>query len=192
MDITDFEWLNPPQTWSVENNKLTVETDLNTDFWRETHYGFTRHSGHLFGCEVEGDFTFEVCVQGEFEELYDQAGLMIHSDDQNWCKAGLEFSDGQPLMSSVLTHQQSDWATGPFNGDPGRFWMRATVENNVLRLQYSTDGKHWPLLRLCPIAPASKRLVGAMCCTPERGGLKIVFSEFRLSKPLGKALHDLS
>jgi uncharacterized protein len=30
-----------------------------------------------------------------------------------------------------------------------------------------------------------------MACTPERAGLKVVFSTFRLTPPLGKNLHDL-
>ncbi|ELR65900.1 hypothetical protein C942_00526 [Photobacterium marinum] len=171
---------------------MIVMTDYNTDFWRETHYGFNRHSGHIFGCEVEGDFTFELCIEGDFCELYDQAGLMIEQGEHIWCKAGIEFADQQSLMSSVLTNGQSDWATGPFHGDPKKFWMRATVKNNVLRLQYSQDGVTWPLIRLCTIPAATKRFVGAMCCTPERESLKVIFSDFRLSKPLEKDLHDLS
>ncbi|MCF5924581.1 DUF1349 domain-containing protein, partial [Xanthomonas perforans] len=31
-----------------------------------------------------------------------------------------------------------------------------------------------------------------MCCTPERSGLKVRFSDWALSAPLGKDLHDLS
>jgi hypothetical protein len=31
-----------------------------------------------------------------------------------------------------------------------------------------------------------------MCCTPERQGLAVRFSDLRLTPPLGKALHDLS
>jgi regulation of enolase protein 1 (concanavalin A-like superfamily) len=30
-----------------------------------------------------------------------------------------------------------------------------------------------------------------MACTPERAGLNIMFSTFRLMPPLGKDLHDL-
>ena len=34
-------WLNEPKVWSLEDGVLEVETDEGTDFWRETHYGFT-------------------------------------------------------------------------------------------------------------------------------------------------------
>lgn len=192
MDLRNCQWINEPAEWALEGAALLVTTDKNTDFWRETHYGFVRHSGHIFGCEVSGDFTLQLCIEGAFAALYDQAGLMIEQSPQQWCKAGIEFADEQCLMSSVLTNGKSDWATGVFQGNPNQFWMRATLEGEVLRLQYSADGISWPLLRLCPFPKAEKRFVGAMCCTPQRKGLKIRFSEFSLDKPAGKALHDLS
>jgi regulation of enolase protein 1 (concanavalin A-like superfamily) len=39
---------------------------------------------------------------------------------------------------------------------------------------------------------ADRYAVGPMCCTPERAGLKVVFSDFTVASPNGKALHDLS
>lgn len=192
MDLRNCQWINEPAEWTLEDGTLLVTTDKNTDFWRETHYGFTRHSGHIFGCELSGDFTLQLCIEGAFEELYDQAGLMIEQGPQQWCKAGIEFADDRFQMSSVLTNGKSDWATGLFQGSPEKFWMRATLEQEVLRLQYSVDGIVWPLIRLWPFPEAEKRFVGAMCCTPERQGLKVRFSDFRLGKPLGKKLHDLS
>jgi regulation of enolase protein 1 (concanavalin A-like superfamily) len=62
----------------------------------------------------------------------------------------------------------------------------------VLRLQWSQDGVRWPLLRLCLFPQASSYLVGPMCCSPERHGLKVRFSDFRIGAPMVKALHDLT
>ena len=56
----------------------------------------------------------------------------------------------------------------------------------------SADGKTWPLVRLAPFPIASSYQVGPMACTPERSGLKIRFSDFQITAPLGKDLHDLS
>lgn len=186
------QWTNQPPEWSFDNDVLQVTTGLNTDFWRETHYGFIRHSGHFFAYEVEGDFTFQLCIEAQFNQLYDQAGLMIEQDTEHWCKAGIEYADDRCQMSSVLTNPQSDWATGVFQGNPYRFWMRATLDSGVLRLQYSVDGQEWLLLRLCPFTGSARHRIGAMCCTPQRAGLQVRFSEFSLTVPLGKALHDLS
>jgi regulation of enolase protein 1 (concanavalin A-like superfamily) len=144
-----LEWLNEPEQWSLQANRLQVRTDEKTDFWRETHYGFIRDSGHFLFLETAGDFTAQVKIQGQFSHLYDQAGLMVRLDDRQWVKAGAEISDGMALLSSVLTSDQSDWATGSFPGDPSAFWIRATVSQGVLRLQVSVDGLHWPLGAHC-------------------------------------------
>jgi regulation of enolase protein 1 (concanavalin A-like superfamily) len=192
MDFADCHWLNPPGAWRVEDAALHVRTDGGTDFWRETQYGFTRDSGHFLARSVAGDFTAELRVRGRYEQLYDQAGIMVRVDARNWVKAGIERSDGQALLSSVLTCGRSDWATGAYGGDAGDFRIRATVQAGVLRLQVSGDGVRWPLLRLAPFPVADSYLVGPMCCTPERAGLEVVFSDFRTGPALGRELHDLS
>ena len=60
---------------------------------------------------------------------------MVRLDEANWIKAGIEMSDGEPVLSSVLTVGQSDWATGRYAGDPADFWLRVTVRDGVIRLQ---------------------------------------------------------
>jgi regulation of enolase protein 1 (concanavalin A-like superfamily) len=96
------------------------------------------------------------------------------------------------MLSSVLTVDRSDWATGPCDGNPADLWMRATVMGGVIRLQASSDGKLWPLMRLAPFPKGASYVVGPMCCTPERAGLEVEFSDFSVTPPLGKDLHDLS
>lgn len=185
-------WINPPDIYCLENGHLAFTTHANTDFWARTYYGFQRHSGHAYGFYVEGEFTLQVKVRAEFTHLYDQAGIFILDDEERWVKAGIEFNDEQPAISSVVTRGTSDWATGLFTGDPGTFWMRATLKNEALRIQYSADGKTWPLLRLCHWPECQKRFVGVMACTPERQGLEVAFGDFSLGKPSDKPLHDLS
>ncbi|MCA1372647.1 MULTISPECIES: DUF1349 domain-containing protein [Bradyrhizobium] len=189
---SDGVWLNEPKRWTAEDDRLQVVTDKGTDFWRETYYGFNRDSGHFLGFPTREAFTASLRVQGDFQTLYDQAGIMVRIDARHWVKAGIELSDGRAMLASVLTDGRSDWATAPYEHDAGDFWVRATVADGVLRLQVSADGKTWPLMRLAPFPAASSYLVGPMACTPERAGLEVVFSNFRLTPPLGKDLHDLS
>jgi uncharacterized protein len=188
----DGVWLNEPERWSAEGDSLKLVTDKGSDFWRETHYGFNRDSGHFLGFPTGEAFTASLRVQGDFRALYDQAGIMVRIDAHHWVKAGIELSDGRAMLASVLTHERSDRATSPYEHDAGDFWIRATVADGVLRLQVSADGNYWPLMRLAPFPNASSYLVGPMACTPERAGLDVVFSTFRLTPPLGKDLHDLS
>ena len=186
------KWLNKPSHCRVDDHTLEIVTDFHTDFWRETHYGFIRDSGHFLGFETKGGFTAQVRINADFRELYDQAGIMVRLNEETWLKAGIEYNDGMPMISSVLTQGKSDWAPGCFSGDPTDFWLRVTVSDGVLRLQYSTDGITWPLLRLAPFPDADSYTVGPMCCTPERQGLRVSFSEWALSPPVGRDLHDLS
>ena len=190
--FTQGSWLNPPQIWSADDAQLRVTTDANTDFWRKTAYGFIRDSGHFFGTQIDGDFTAQVQVSAQYASLYDQAGLMVRIDAENWIKCGVEFSDGQLLLSTVLTVDKSDWAVSVAPPMPDGFWLRVTVAQGVIRVQYSTDGTLWPLLRLAPFPVAARYLAGPMCCTPERGGLEVVFSHFSHGPALQKDLHDLS
>lgn len=190
---TDGKWLNEPGSWATDDHgSLVITTDAQTDFWRSTHYGFVRDSGHFLGFSAPDAFTAQVRIQGTFEQLYDQAGLMVRVDETRWVKAGIELSDGRAMLSSVLTAGLSDWSTGPYEGDSRDFWMRATVASGVLRLQVSQDGKVWPLVRLAPFPAASFYWVGPMACTPQRSGLQVRFSDFHLGPPNGKDLHDLS
>ncbi len=193
LDRRDGRWLNEPKNWSVDSaGELALVTDKGSDFWRETHYGFTRDSGHFLGFPTGDAFTAQLRIRGQYEKLYDQAGIMVRVDERRWVKAGIELSDGRAMLSSVLTDGKSDWSTGPYEADPRDFWMRATVAKGVLRLQVSADGKSWPLVRLAPFPVAAGYQVGPMSCTPERSGLAIRFSDLQITAPLGKDLHDLS
>ena len=193
MEQQDSVWLNEPKNWSVDPfGDLSITTDEGTDFWRETHYGFTRDSGHFLGFTAPEAFTAQLRIRGEYESLYDQAGIMVRLDACHWVKAGIELSDGRPMLSSVLTDGKSDWATAPYEHDARDFWMRATVAKGVIRLQVSADGNHWPLVRLAPFPTASFYQFGPIACTPERSGLTIRFSDLQITAPLEKELHDLS
>lgn len=190
--LQDGVWHNEPAEHAFDAaGGLQLTTGAQTDFWRETHYGFTRDSGHFLGVQASADFTCQLRVRARYEALYDQAGLMLRIDERHWVKAGIELSDGQAMLSSVRTEETSDWATAAYAGDPSDFWLRATVTRQVLRLQVSADGRHWPLMRLCPLPAAKQYRVGPMACTPERAGLQVAFSEWSLGPALGRDLHDL-
>jgi regulation of enolase protein 1 (concanavalin A-like superfamily) len=186
------QWENTPDDWEENRNGLAVVTLSGSDFWRETHYGFTRNSGHFYGAPIDGGFTASLRVRASYRNLYDQAGLMVRLDEMNWVKIGIEFSDGKAHLSTVLTVGKSDWAIGAFPGNPEDVRFRVTIAKGVMRVQASGDGHTWPLVRLSPFPDAPKYKVGPMCCGPETGGLKVLFSEFTIGPPSEKDLHDLS
>ncbi len=191
-DQSGAVWLNAPQSWSLEAGALSLVTDAHTDFWQDTHYSFRRDTGHFFGVPAADGFTAEVRIRADYQQLYDQAGIMVRIDERQWVKAGIELSDGRAMLSSVMTVDRSDWATAAYAQDAGDVRMRATVARGVLRLQVSSDGVRWPLVRLAPFPSAQSYLVGPMACSPQGEGLAVTFSDFRLTASLAKDLHDLS
>lgn len=190
--FTHCSWQGRAPAHRVDRDTLHVVTGERTDFWRITRYGFIRDDGHFFAAPAGGGFTAQVRVRAAFSALYDQAGLMVRVDERHWLKAGVEFSDGQPMLSTVLTSERSDWATAAAPPLPDGFWLRISVDAGVVRVQYSADRLTWPLLRLAPFPVAERYLVGPMCCSPQRAGLQVAFSEFSLGPFLDKELHDLS
>jgi regulation of enolase protein 1 (concanavalin A-like superfamily) len=185
-------WINSPPKSRIVDDTLHVTTAHDTDFWRITSYGFIHDNGHFFAKKVNGGFTAQVRIHADFKDLYDQAGLMVRIDEKTWIKVGAEFSDGQPMFSTVLTNGKSDWSVMPAPAYRDGFWIRITVSDGVVRAQYSVDKKNWPMLRLAPFPDAAQYAVGPMCCTPKGQGLDVKFSEFALTPALKKDLHDLS
>ncbi len=184
-------WFNEPLTWGLENNVLSFTTNPKTDFWRETFYGFIRDSGHLLGVPTGDGFTAQVRVKGRYRDLYDQAGLMVRIDETKWVKAGVEFTDGQAFLSTVVTDGKSDWSVAaPVEAE--EFYVRITLAKGAVRIQSSTDGVIWPLLRLASFPPAETYLVGPTACSPQGSGLKVQFSEFSVAPAKNLDLHDLS
>jgi len=185
-------WLNPPASWSIEEGRLTATTGAKTDFWQKTFYGFKRDDGHFLGIDTPDAFTASVHVSGKFEQLYDQAGLMLRADHETWIKTGVEFTDGHLHLSAVVTKGASDWSVTLPSEPINDFWLRLTAKEDAVRIQFSLDGKTWPLLRLAAF-PTDRRLqVGPMLCSPERGGLEVAFDHFCLTAPIQTDLHDLS
>ena len=71
-----MDWLNQPPEWRDEDGVLTLVTGDRTDFWQRTHYGFVRDDGHARLTPSPGDFSATVAFHGDYETLYDQAGLL--------------------------------------------------------------------------------------------------------------------
>jgi regulation of enolase protein 1 (concanavalin A-like superfamily) len=182
-------WLNEPPVWQYDTDRLHAVTGPNTDFWRVTHYGFIRDNGHFYYEERTGDFTIEVKIDAKYEALYDQAGVMIRLDAGNWIKAGVEYTDGLPHFSAVVTRDFSDWSVLPTTLT-GPVWFRLTKLGAAIRIQYSTDGQSFRMLRLAYFPDSTQTQVGLMCCSPEREGFEAEFSELRIGEPIRTSLHE--
>lgn len=187
---SQFSWLNEPGSWTGDAQALKLRTDADTDFWRKTFYGFVRDSGHAYLRPIEGDFTAEATVLGDYSELYDQAGLFLRIDDQNWIKAGIEYTDGMMHFSVVVTRDVSDWSVIPLpaarTSDPVR--IRLTRHDDAVRVQYAIGPMNWQMARLCPFSAAPAR-IGVMACSPQGPGFAASFSNLTVGRAIPRDLH---
>lgn len=186
-----LEWYSAPSSCSYKDGTLEVVTGDKTDYWRETFYDFWRDDGHFLSREVEGDFSAEVTVQGDYEALYDQAGLMMRLSESHWIKTGIEFTDGQMYFSVVVTNNQSDWSLVQVPVDTGGIRIRLTRHHEAIRVQYlNSENGTWIPVRLAYFPPTKTVQVGMMCCSPERAGFTARFKDFVIGPPIGRELHD--
>lgn len=185
-----FAWLNPPSRWSGDQRRLDVVTDGKTDFWQTTFYGFRRNSGHAWLTPVTGDFTLTARVTGQYETLYDQAGIFLYADEGNWIKAGIEYTDGVMHFSVVTTRGVSDWSVIPLpEARPSdAVAVRLTRHGDAVRVQYAIGGKTWRMARLAPFDPSEAR-AGVMACSPERDGLLATFEDVSIGPAIARQLH---
>ena len=154
-----------------------VDAEAGTDFWRLTHDGAIRHTGHLYGQPVSGDFRAKVCVRGEYRSLYDQVGVMILADDRTWLKAGVELVGGIPYASAVVTRENSDWSlmAAP---NPGRMWFGLVRHGSTVEVSISGDGTAYALFRQATLTDGPVQ-VGPFCASPG-AGFTAVFEQFSL------------
>jgi regulation of enolase protein 1 (concanavalin A-like superfamily) len=172
-----MQWLNEPPRWRHSGDEIHVTAGAGTDFWRKTHYGFTRDNGHFYYAAVTGDFTAEVKVRGAYRELYDQAGLMVRIDDAHWIKTGIEFVYGVQYVSAVVTNDFSDWSVAPLP-DPPAIWLRLVRKAEAVEIFYSLDGVDYTLLRIAYLLPSPETMVGVMCAAPDGQGFDLLFDHF--------------
>ena len=188
-DLIDATWHNKPNGVRWTNDALQFETGPKTDFWQCTWYGFHRDNGHFLGIDAPSDFSATLSFEGRFEELYDQAGIMLRVDALNWIKAGIEFSDGVTNFSTVVTRDgKSDWSVVSSPGLAGAQQIRLTRIRDSVLVHFFAPGEDWQLMRLSAFNDDAAK-VGPMACSPERSGLVVSISQFDIRPPAKNPLH---
>jgi uncharacterized protein len=169
-------WLHEPARWRRSGPELSLTTDPGTDFWRHTHYGFVRDTGHFLGTRVAGEFVATAEVDGDYREQFDQAGLMVRIDAERWVKTGIELVDGGHQMSAVVTHAVSDWSVTAIGRLDGPLRLRLTRRADALTVEFSLDlGMTWVLHRICYLPAELPVHVGPMAASPQGAGFDVVF-----------------
>jgi regulation of enolase protein 1 (concanavalin A-like superfamily) len=175
---SEGDWTREPVSQSQEGALLTVEAAAESDWWRTTSYGFIHDDGHALVKEFPNESAMEVTFVLNYTEQFDQAGIFITADSENWIKAGVEFCDGFPQVGAVVTQKNSDWSVAPVAE-----WMNKEV---TIRVSRSGDAvtvraginNDLRLVRVAPLNPSRTWSAGPMFCAPTRAGLKVTFTQW--------------
>jgi regulation of enolase protein 1 (concanavalin A-like superfamily) len=169
------KWLNPPAKSQIASDRLMIETAAQTDFWRETHYGFTHSNGHALLFDMPERFAAEVTFSGRFTSKYEQAGLLLWESETRWIKAGIENADGRANLAVVATDGRSDWSMAPADDAVSDWTIRMTATDAAVIIHARRLGS-WQILRVANFVACGAR-IGPMACSPLSAGLQVSFSD---------------
>lgn len=182
-NLSRMNWFNEPQTWKIESPSLfTMQVPPQTDYWRITHYGFTVDDAPFYYATYGGEFEAKVKITGEYVTTFDQMGLMLRIDHENWIKTGIEFVNGKQNVSTVVTHKTSDWSVVELEEAPKSIWIKAVRRLDAVEILYSLDDKKYTMLRMCWLQDNVPVMVGLMGASPDGAGFKAIFENFTVTQ----------
>ena len=179
MDLAKGQWLNQPASYTLSSAELRLTTESNTDFWQRTYYGFRNDNAPALLFNSHENISFTCRVDFNYKVQFDQCGVCIYIDSDNWFKASIEFENEEyARLGSVVTQGgYSDWATTDI-APCSSLWYRLHRRGPDFLIEYSHDGRCFKQMRIFHIrllGDTSQEMARAhpplACETPIRFGL---------------------
>ncbi len=205
MDFAAATWLNPLRTAEVGEQLVKITTSPDTDFWQRTYYGFQNDSAPALLLESDRNFSFTTRACFTYQGRFDQCGVAIYIDSNNWFKASVEFEAGQlSRLGSVVTNGgYSDWATVDIT-TPTSMWYRLNRRGPDFLIESSTNGIAFQQMRIFhlhalgetsaemgkldpPAPPEQPVRFGLYACSPLASSFEATFDNFELVDCLWRA-----
>jgi Uncharacterized conserved protein len=171
-------WFNEPEHWSIDDGALEMIVPAQTDYWRISHYGFTVDDAPFYYATYGGEFEAKVKVEGNYKARFDQAGMMLRLDHENYIKAGIEFVDGKYNLSCVVTHKTSDWSVITLDRPVEYVWIKAVRRLDAIEIFYSFDDEEYTMMRNAWMEDNRPIQVGMMGACPDGNGFTARFEKF--------------
>jgi len=200
IDFTKAEWIFKPSKFKVTKEFVTITTEAGTDLWQRSYYGFRNDNAPSLLLKTTENFTFTTKVKFEYKELFDQCGIIIYIDSNNWFKASIEFENSKfSRIGSVVTNMgYSDWATADINL-PKHIWYRLNRRGSDFLVEYSFNGIDFQQMRIFhlhilgettndmgksnPPLPAKCSVrFGIYACSPSESSFSATFSDMAQEK----------
>ncbi|NUQ66403.1 MAG: DUF1349 domain-containing protein, partial [Pirellulales bacterium] len=146
----------------------------------------------------EPDFVVTTCLEG-FRPMsnWQQAGLIVYNDDDNYLKLVCEFSiPGQSIVNALAETQGQSTITKfwvPLS--PERVWLRLVKRGNVYECSSSDDGKTFHVYADVAWGTAPPKQVGLLAkngSSSRLGGVDAVFDFFEFRRITREEKNDPS
>lgn len=194
MDLAALKWTREPEGYKIGSDMVEIVTKPHTDLWQRTYYHFQNDNAPVLQMETEEKY-FSFVVRTDFTEShhrFDQCGIVMYLDSENWLKASVEYENGeyQHLGSVVTNNGYSDWATTAIDAGIKTMWYRFSRREDDYCIECSTDGVAFSQMRICHMHKGGGKIrFGIYACSPEESSFKAVFSNMQIMECRWKA-HD--
>jgi regulation of enolase protein 1 (concanavalin A-like superfamily) len=188
-----MKWTRAPKDYTVSDDRVIIISEPHTDLWQRTYYHFRNDNAPVFQIETdERYFSFTVKTEFDSKVRFDQSGIVMYLDSDNWLKASIEYEDGliQRLGSVVTNNGYSDWATVDVDASIKSIWFRLSRREDDFCIENSSDGVHFKQMRICHMFHAKETIrFGIYACSPEDSSFRATFTNMELTECQWKA-HD--
>lgn len=184
LNTDKFVWTRMPKEFFVSADKIEIVTAPHTDLWQRTYYHFRNDNAPVLQMQTdERFFSFVVKTEFESKKRFDQCGIVMYLDSQNWLKASVEYENEvfQHLGSVVTNNGYSDWATTEIPANQTSMWYRFSRRDDDYRIEYSDDGIVFKQMRICHMWKGTGTIsFGIYACSPEDSSFKATFTNMEL------------
>lgn len=185
-DPATLVWLNPPRQSHVTADEIRIVTEAHTDFWQRTYYGFRNDNGHALLTKVRDPFfSFIVKTSFDSKRRFDQCGVIVYQNSDNWLKASIEYENErfQRLGSVVTNNGHSDWASTDIPASQRSMHYRLSRRQSDFCVECSEDGVHFRQMRIAHLAEGAGEIqVGIYACSPEASSFTATFTDIRFTE----------
>ena len=193
IDASSMEWIRKPKSCQVKKDKVEIITEPHTDLWQRTYYHFRNDNAPVLQMKTtEQFFSFVVRTDFDSKVRYDQSGIIMYLDSENWLKAAVEYENDkiQRLGSVVTNNGYSDWASTDVDASIKSMWFRLSRREDDFCVENSFDGIHFNQMRICHMFNAPMEIsFGIYACSPEDSSFLATFTDMEITECTWKA-HD--
>lgn len=186
LDLTAFEWTRTPQSSVIGDDSIEIITRPHTDLWQRTYYHFRNDNAPVLQMSTgEKFFSFTVKTAFESKHRFDQCGIVMYLNSENWLKASIEYENEefQHLGSVVTNHGYSDWATTAIDASIKEMWYRLSRREDDYCIECSRDGVTFSQMRVCHMWEGGGDVrFGVYACSPEDSSFRAIFTNMELSE----------